>query len=153
MLGAWDPDAVLQVGSNEGRAEADNPHPLPAGHPSFDAAQDAAGLLVSHLPYLTAWPPLPLEPLSSCSEHPGGALGIRLWEAAVPAQISHSCAMPELTQEMCEQQPSWDLCCLWATGQVRAVSGWTSQGTPRNRCFMSWSHTTTAQCAGEEIPS
>lgn len=78
MLGALDWDEVLQLGPHESRAEVDIPHPLPAGHPSFDAAQDAAGLLVSHLLYLTAWLPLSLKPPSSCSEHPGEALGIRL---------------------------------------------------------------------------
>ncbi|KAK4825745.1 LOW QUALITY PROTEIN: hypothetical protein QYF61_002184 [Mycteria americana] len=38
-------DAVLQVGSHQSRAEGQNPLPRPAGHASFDAAQDAVGFL------------------------------------------------------------------------------------------------------------
>ncbi|KAK4821151.1 hypothetical protein QYF61_014246 [Mycteria americana] len=38
-------DAVLQVGSHQGRAERQNHLPRPAGHAAFDAAQDMAGLL------------------------------------------------------------------------------------------------------------
>ena len=33
------------MGSQEGRTEGDNHLPLPPGHPSSDAAQDAVGLL------------------------------------------------------------------------------------------------------------
>lgn len=36
-------DAVLQIGSHKGRADGDNPLPLPAGHVSCDAAQDTVG--------------------------------------------------------------------------------------------------------------
>ena len=46
-LGAPGQTAVLQVRPHKGRVERDNALPLPAGHPSFDAAQDTAGLLVS----------------------------------------------------------------------------------------------------------
>ncbi|KAK4824943.1 hypothetical protein QYF61_021631, partial [Mycteria americana] len=38
-------DTVLQVGSHQSRAEGQNHLPRPAGHASFDAAQDAVGLL------------------------------------------------------------------------------------------------------------
>ena len=45
ILGAPGPDAVLQMGPHEGRAEGNNHFLCFAGHPSFDAAQDNAGLL------------------------------------------------------------------------------------------------------------
>ncbi|KAK4823599.1 hypothetical protein QYF61_003799 [Mycteria americana] len=38
-------DAVLQVGSHQSRVEGQNHLPRPAGHASFDAAQDMVGLL------------------------------------------------------------------------------------------------------------
>ncbi|KAK4823100.1 hypothetical protein QYF61_025838 [Mycteria americana] len=38
-------DAVLQVGSHHSRAEGQNHLPQPAGHTSFDAAQDTVGFL------------------------------------------------------------------------------------------------------------
>ncbi|KAK4830883.1 hypothetical protein QYF61_013812 [Mycteria americana] len=38
-------DAVLQVGSHQSRVEGQNHLPRPAGHASFDAAQDTVGLL------------------------------------------------------------------------------------------------------------
>ncbi|KAK4819021.1 hypothetical protein QYF61_024137 [Mycteria americana] len=38
-------DAVLQVGSHQSRVEGQNHLPQPAGHASFDAAQDMVGLL------------------------------------------------------------------------------------------------------------
>ena len=40
VLGAPGLDAVLQMEPHKGRAEGDNHLPLPAGHPSFDAAQN-----------------------------------------------------------------------------------------------------------------
>ena len=40
VLGAPGLDAVQQVGPHEGRTEGNNHLPCPAGHPSFDAAQD-----------------------------------------------------------------------------------------------------------------
>jgi len=36
---------ILQVGFHRSRAEGQNHLPRPAGHPSFDAAQDTVGLL------------------------------------------------------------------------------------------------------------
>ncbi|KAK4817103.1 hypothetical protein QYF61_027966 [Mycteria americana] len=45
VLRAPDLDAVLQVGSHQSRAEGQNHLPRPAGHASFDAAQDTVGLL------------------------------------------------------------------------------------------------------------
>ena len=45
MLGAADLKAALQVVSHKDRAKGDNHLLPPAGHPSVDAAQDAAGLL------------------------------------------------------------------------------------------------------------
>ncbi|KAK4822675.1 hypothetical protein QYF61_019042 [Mycteria americana] len=45
MLGTPEPNAVLQVGSHESRVEGENHLPRPAGHASFDAAQDTVGLL------------------------------------------------------------------------------------------------------------
>ena len=44
VLRATDLDTGLQKRPHNGRAEGDNPLPLPAGHPSSDAAQDAVGL-------------------------------------------------------------------------------------------------------------
>ena len=44
VLGTPGLEAVLQMVSHDGRAEGDNPLPLPAGHPSVDAAHDALGL-------------------------------------------------------------------------------------------------------------
>ena len=44
MLEALDLDTVLHMGPCEGRLEGDNHLPHPAGHPSFHAAQDTAGL-------------------------------------------------------------------------------------------------------------
>ncbi|KAK4824308.1 hypothetical protein QYF61_013053 [Mycteria americana] len=45
VLRAPELDAVLQVGSHQSRVEGQNPLPRPAGHASFDAAQDMVGLL------------------------------------------------------------------------------------------------------------
>ena len=45
VLGARSLNTVLQLGSHKGRVEGENPLPLPAGHPSVDAAQDTVGLL------------------------------------------------------------------------------------------------------------
>ncbi|KAK4822933.1 hypothetical protein QYF61_023433 [Mycteria americana] len=45
VLRAPELDAVLQVGSHQSRAEGQNHLPRPAGHASFDAAQDTVGLL------------------------------------------------------------------------------------------------------------
>jgi len=45
VLGAPGLDPVLQLGPHNVRAERDKHLPLPAGHPSLDAAQDTAGLL------------------------------------------------------------------------------------------------------------
>ncbi|KAK4827794.1 hypothetical protein QYF61_021747 [Mycteria americana] len=45
MLGAPELNAVLQVGSHKSRVEGENPPPRPAGHASFDAAQDTVGSL------------------------------------------------------------------------------------------------------------
>lgn len=45
VLGAPGLDAGLQMGPHKGRAEGDNHLPLPAGHPSFDTAQDTVVLL------------------------------------------------------------------------------------------------------------
>ncbi|KAK4827132.1 hypothetical protein QYF61_014526 [Mycteria americana] len=44
VLRAPEVDAVLQVGSHQSRAEGQNHLPRPAGHASFDAAQDTVGL-------------------------------------------------------------------------------------------------------------
>ena len=56
MLAASDLDAVLQMESHEGRVEGDNQFPLPAGHSTFDAAQDVFGLLGCKFPH--CWPML-----------------------------------------------------------------------------------------------
>jgi len=45
VLGATALDAVLQMGSHRSRVERDNPLPLPADHPSVDAAQNTVGFL------------------------------------------------------------------------------------------------------------
>ena len=45
MLGAPELDAVFQVGSQQSRVEGQNYFPQLAGHASFDAVQDTAGLL------------------------------------------------------------------------------------------------------------
>ncbi|KAK4822945.1 hypothetical protein QYF61_023445 [Mycteria americana] len=45
VLRAPELDAVLQVGSHQSRVEGQNHLPRPAGHASFDAAQDTVGLL------------------------------------------------------------------------------------------------------------
>jgi len=45
VLGAPGLDTVLQMGPYNGKAEGDNHLLHPAGHFSFDAAQDAVGLL------------------------------------------------------------------------------------------------------------
>ncbi|KAK4828770.1 hypothetical protein QYF61_000795 [Mycteria americana] len=45
MLGAPEVNVVLQVGSHESGVEGENHLPRPAGHASFDAAQDTVGLL------------------------------------------------------------------------------------------------------------
>ncbi|KAK4824658.1 hypothetical protein QYF61_017031 [Mycteria americana] len=45
VLRAPELDAVLQVGSQQSRVEGQNHLPRPAGHASFDAAQDTVGLL------------------------------------------------------------------------------------------------------------
>ncbi|KAK4823325.1 LOW QUALITY PROTEIN: hypothetical protein QYF61_000927 [Mycteria americana] len=45
VLRAPELDTVLQVRSHQSRAEAQNHLPRPAGHTSFDAAQDTVGLL------------------------------------------------------------------------------------------------------------
>ncbi|KAK4810926.1 hypothetical protein QYF61_013334 [Mycteria americana] len=45
ILGTPELDAVLQVGSHESGAEGQNHLPQPAGHASFDAAQDTIGFL------------------------------------------------------------------------------------------------------------
>ncbi|XP_053932310.1 coiled-coil domain-containing protein 91 isoform X1 [Cuculus canorus] len=45
VLKAPELDAMLQVGSHKTRVEGQNPLPCPAGHASFDAAQDTVGLL------------------------------------------------------------------------------------------------------------
>jgi len=37
-------DVEYQMGPHKGRAEGDNHLPLPAAHPSFDAAQNTVGL-------------------------------------------------------------------------------------------------------------
>ena len=47
MLGAPELNTALQVGSHESGVERKNPLPRPAGHASFDAAQDAIGFLGS----------------------------------------------------------------------------------------------------------
>ena len=44
VLGVPGLDAVLQMGPPKGREEGDNHLPLPAGHSSFDAAQDTVHL-------------------------------------------------------------------------------------------------------------
>ena len=49
-LGQWGSsglNAVLQMGPYKGRAEGDNHLPLPACHPSADAAEDTVGLLAA----------------------------------------------------------------------------------------------------------
>jgi len=47
------------MGPYKGRVEWDNSLLLPVGHPSFDAVQDIAGLLVCnisiHRKYITTW--------------------------------------------------------------------------------------------------
>uniref|UniRef100_U3ID95 UDP-N-acetylglucosamine pyrophosphorylase 1 like 1 n=1 Tax=Anas platyrhynchos platyrhynchos TaxID=8840 RepID=U3ID95_ANAPP len=48
VLGAPGLNTVLQVESHESRVEGENPLPHPAGHASFDAAQDAVGFLGLH---------------------------------------------------------------------------------------------------------
>ncbi|KAK4810127.1 LOW QUALITY PROTEIN: hypothetical protein QYF61_009522, partial [Mycteria americana] len=45
VLRAPELDAVLQVRSHQSRVEWQNPLPRPAGHASFDAAQDTVGIL------------------------------------------------------------------------------------------------------------
>jgi len=45
VLGATGSDTVLQVGPHQGGTEGDSHLPHPAGHLSFEAAQDTAGLL------------------------------------------------------------------------------------------------------------
>ncbi|KAK4829762.1 hypothetical protein QYF61_006486 [Mycteria americana] len=45
MLGAPELDTVLQVGWHKSRVEGENHHPRPAGHASFDAAQDTVDFL------------------------------------------------------------------------------------------------------------
>ena len=45
MLGAPELDTALQVWSHQSRGEGQNHLPRPAGHASFDAAQDAVGFL------------------------------------------------------------------------------------------------------------
>jgi len=45
-------DTVVQVRPHQDRAEGDNPLPLPAGHFSFDTAQDTVGLLGCRLTLL-----------------------------------------------------------------------------------------------------
>jgi len=45
MLGAPELDTVLQLGSQASTVEGQNYLPQPAGHTSFDAAQDMVGLL------------------------------------------------------------------------------------------------------------
>ncbi|KAK4818966.1 LOW QUALITY PROTEIN: hypothetical protein QYF61_022633 [Mycteria americana] len=45
VLRAPELDAVLQVGSHQSRVEGQNHLPRPAGHASFDAAQDTVGFL------------------------------------------------------------------------------------------------------------
>ncbi|KAK4816374.1 hypothetical protein QYF61_016278 [Mycteria americana] len=45
VLRAPELDAVLQVGSHQSRGEGQNHLPRPAGHASFDAAQDTVGFL------------------------------------------------------------------------------------------------------------
>ncbi|KAK4823457.1 hypothetical protein QYF61_002293 [Mycteria americana] len=45
MLGAPELNAVLQAGSRKSRIEGQNHLPQPAGHASFDAAQDTVGFL------------------------------------------------------------------------------------------------------------
>ena len=44
-LGTPELDAVLQVGCQESGVEGQDPLPQPAGHASFDAAQDTVGFL------------------------------------------------------------------------------------------------------------
>lgn len=44
VLGSPGLKAVFQMRSHEGRVEGGNPLPLPAGHHSFDEAQDMVGL-------------------------------------------------------------------------------------------------------------
>lgn len=44
MQGAPGPDAVLQMGPNEGRAGGDSDLPLAAGHSSSDTDQDTVGV-------------------------------------------------------------------------------------------------------------
>jgi len=51
VLRAPELDAGLQVGSHQSRSEGQNHLPQPAGHASFDAAQDMDGLLLA-LSYL-----------------------------------------------------------------------------------------------------
>ena len=45
VLRAPDLDVALQMGPHEGRAEGNNPLPLPAHHPIFDAILDTVDLL------------------------------------------------------------------------------------------------------------
>ena len=45
VLKARGMDTELQVGPQKGRVEGNNQLPCPAGHPSFNASQDKAGLL------------------------------------------------------------------------------------------------------------
>jgi len=44
VVGAPGPDTVLQMGPHKSRVEGENPLPLPAGHPLFNAAQNTVGL-------------------------------------------------------------------------------------------------------------
>jgi len=45
VLGTPGLDAVLQMVPHEGRIEGNDPLPLPAGHYTFDAAQEVVGFL------------------------------------------------------------------------------------------------------------
>nr|XP_054508719.1 tubulin-specific chaperone A isoform X2 [Agelaius phoeniceus]XP_054508720.1 tubulin-specific chaperone A isoform X2 [Agelaius phoeniceus] len=60
----WEPraDAALQVGSQQGRAEGQNPLPGPAAHPALDAAQDTCGSLGWECPWLGHVQPQPPAP-------------------------------------------------------------------------------------------
>ena len=80
-------DTVLQVGSHQSEVEGQNHLPRPAGHTSFDAAQDAIGFLgcectlPAHVQLLThQYPQAPLcrAALSPLIAQPVLVLGIAL---------------------------------------------------------------------------
>ncbi|KAK4827796.1 hypothetical protein QYF61_021788 [Mycteria americana] len=63
MLWASELDAVLQVGFHQSEVEGQNHLPQPAGHASFDAAQDTVGFLgcertlLAHIQFFIHWYP------------------------------------------------------------------------------------------------